>query len=167
MSPCRHSKSSELCSLSQTTDIQRSRVTISTAWSSRISTSSVTPCEMKTRSIRGSKIRQLTEMQHFLKLSSWKQHSKQKFYGPTERKQKLPSRRQADQQQLTRLATVVENEDTTPKTVASGAPNASFVTDQDILRRCARKRRAKTPREKHRSSMAVSRNDIHMQEERP
>ena len=142
MSLCLLSRSSELCYLSRTTDIQHSRATTNTLRSSQTSISSASLCVTRIYSTRRSTTLLHMELQPLQMLLNSRQHTKQKYYGPKERRQNLQNHRAADRRLLTPHATAVEIEATMPETADLQAPNANFVTKQVTLRKCAKKRSA-------------------------
>ena len=157
MSLCLLTKSSELCYRSRTTDMQHSRATTNTLRSSQTSISSANLCVTRISSTRRSTTLLHTELQPLQMLSKSRQHTKQKYYGPNERRQNLQNHRAANRRLLTPHATAMEIEVTMPETADKQAPNANFVTRQVTLRKCARRRSATIQREKLLSSMVADR----------
>ena len=155
MSLCLLSRSSELCYRSQTTDMQHSRATTNTLKSSQTSISSANLCVTRISSTRRSTTLLHTELQPLQMLSKSRQHTKQKYHGPKERRQNLQNHWAADRRLLTPHAIAVEIEVTMPETADMQAPNANSVTRQVTLRKCARRRSATIQREKLLSSMVA------------
>ena len=128
--------------------MQHSRATTNTLRSSQTSTNFANLCVTRISSTRRSTTPLHTELQPLQMLSKSRQHTKQKYYGPKERRQNLQNHRAADRRRLTPHATAVEIEVTMPGTADMPTPHANSVTRQATLRKCARRRSAPIQRGK-------------------
>ena len=137
--------------------MQHSRATTNTLKSSQTSISSANLCVTRISSTRRSTTLLPTELQPLQMLSKSRQHTKQKYYGPKERRQNLQNHRAANRRLLTPHATAVVIEATMPEIADMQAPSENSVTKQVTLKKCARKRSSTIQREKLLSSMVADR----------